>query len=169
MTSVKYSEFKGDLNQYFTFFLFINTVYGHIFYQSIDARKLQAYSQISKWTYCQLLFTQFYWKYFHRSTAAAFGCGLLMFKIHCKGANPLEGKSVWDDCWVGISLQHLLRVWPCGFKLLSMPSNWPLCFNRGLTKHFPPFQHKIYGVSCHVATLMIAKAKDSDNSMKAWK
>ena len=53
------------------------------------------------------------------------------------------------------------RVWPCGFKLLSMPSNWPLCFNRGLTKHFPPFQHKIYGASCHVATLMIAKAKET--------
>ena len=27
-----------------------------------------------------------------------FGCCVLMFKIHCKGANPLEGKSVWDDC-----------------------------------------------------------------------
>ena len=28
----------------------------------------------------------------------AFGCGLLMFKIHCKGEIPLVGKSVWDDC-----------------------------------------------------------------------
>ena len=28
----------------------------------------------------------------------AFGCGILMFKILCKGEIPLVGKSVWDDC-----------------------------------------------------------------------